>query len=129
MAATSSTWMPTTAPAQRVSARRRASTFGCRRAGVRMAREARPITATQAPKAARAAAPKTPSRLLLGGMRAQAPGADARLHQAALDHDPPVLQIWQEAPIRAPFRVTDVVSVLRALAADRAFPGHELSFG
>jgi hypothetical protein len=64
-------------------------------------------------------------RAPLGGVSAQAPRAYAGPHGAAGDHHAPHLQVGLEPPVDTVLRVTDMVSVLRFLAADRASLGHE----
>ena len=62
----------------------------------------------------------------LAGVAAQAAGADACAHLAPSNCHPAHLQVGQETPVDAVFRVAYVVSVLRRLPADLAMSGHDL---
>ena len=57
-------------------------------------------------------------------MRAQAAGADPRFDRLAGDADEAGLKVGEKTAIGAVFRVTHVVPILWALAADLAFSGH-----
>src|ERR1700674_4193173 len=65
---------------------------------------------------------------LLGGVRAQAARANARPDRASGDGHAAHLQVGQEPPVDPVLGVTDVMSVQRLFAANRAMLGHDAPF-
>src|ERR1700680_1324716 len=65
---------------------------------------------------------------LLGGVRAQAARAHARPDRASSNGHAAHLQVGQKTPVDPVLGVTDVMSVQRLFAANRAMLGHDAPF-